>query len=131
MDVSINPWAVLAAAAATFVIGGVWYSLLFAKPWQKAAGVSDEQLASGRLRTFGGSAVLALIMALALAAFLGRNGALFGLITGAITGIAWVSAAFGTNYLFERRPLALFAINAGYNVVTFAAMGLLIGLIQA
>ncbi|MCO4255218.1 DUF1761 domain-containing protein [Pseudarthrobacter sp. HLT1-5] len=36
----------------------------------------------------------------------------------------------GVNYLFERRSLTLFAINAGYNIVTFTAMGAIIGAMQ-
>jgi hypothetical protein len=42
-----------------------------------------------------------------------------------------VAAALGINYLFERRSLALFAINAGYNVIAFAIMGVIIGAMQA
>ena len=47
MELVLNPLAVAAAAASTFILGGLWYSLLFAKPWQRAAGVTDEQLKSG------------------------------------------------------------------------------------
>jgi hypothetical protein len=70
-------------------------------------------------------------MAAALAAFIGRNGAGFGAAAGAVAGIAWVAAAFGVNYLFERRRLALFAINGGYNAVTFTVMGVIVGAMQA
>ena len=34
----INWLAVLAAAVSSFVLGGLWYSALFAKAWQSAAG---------------------------------------------------------------------------------------------
>jgi len=130
VELVVNPWAVLAAAASAFVLGGLWYSLLFAKPWQRAAGLTDEQLRGGTVRAFVGSALLAVVMALALAAFIGATGPLFGLFAGATAGIAWVAASFGMNYLFERRPLALFAINGGYNALSYALMGLLVGLIQ-
>ena len=33
--------------------------------------------------------------------------------------------------LFERRSLRLWAINAGYNVVAFTVMGLIIGVLQS
>ena len=121
----------LAAAAATFVIGGLWYSVLFAKPWQKAAGVSDEALTSGAARIFIGSALLALVMAVSLAAFIGSGGAVFGLLAGLAAGLTWVAAAFGVNYLFERRPLRLWLINGGYNVIVFGVMGVIIGAMQA
>jgi len=31
-------------------------------------------------------------------------------------------------YLFERKPMKLFLINAGYHAVTFPLMGLILGL---
>lgn len=40
------------------------------------------------------------------------------------------SCSSGFRYLFERRTLVLFAINAGYNTVTFTAMGAIIGALQ-
>lgn len=130
MEGTISPLAVGLAALSTFVLGGAWYSFLFAKPWQRAAGVTDEQLAKGAPRIFGGAAVLALIMAASLAAFIGAEGIVFGLLAGLATGVTFVAAAFGINYLFERRSLRLFGINAGYNIVAFALMGLIIGALQ-
>lgn len=31
MDVNINIWAVLAATVAQFIVGGIWYMVLFGK----------------------------------------------------------------------------------------------------
>ncbi|MEO8261503.1 MAG: DUF1761 domain-containing protein [Pseudolysinimonas sp.] len=131
MELSINWLAVLLAAISAFVIGGLWYSLLFAKPWQRAAGVTDEQLKTGMVRIFVGSFLLAVVMAASLAAFIGAGGAAFGLFAGLAAGLTWVAAAFGINYLFERRSIRLFLINASYNVVSFTVMGLIIGAMQA
>ena len=131
MAIDINWWGVLLAALSGFVIGGLWYSLLFAKPWQRAAGVDDAQLRRGVVLAFVGTFVLSLVMAAALAAFIGPNGAGFGAAAGAVAGVAWVVAAFGVNYLFERRSLSLFAINGGYNAVTFTVMGAIVGALQA
>ena len=130
MSVEINWWGVLLAALSAFVIGGLWYSLLFARPWQKAAGVTDDQLKRGVVLAFVGTFVLSFVMAATLAAFIGPNGAPFGAAAGAAAGLAWVAAAFGVNYLFERRSIALFAINGGYNVVTFTVMGVIVGALQ-
>jgi hypothetical protein len=46
-----------------------------------------------------------------------------------MVGAAWVATSFGVIYLFAGRRLALFAIDAGYNVVLFALMGLVVGLL--
>jgi hypothetical protein len=130
MELEINWLGVLLAALATFVVGGLWYSVLFAKVWQREAGVTDEQLKRGTVRVFVGSFLLALVMAVVLAAFIGDGGAGFGMLAGLAAGVAWVAAALGINYLFERRSLTLFAINASYNVVAFTAMGAIIGALQ-
>jgi len=42
---TINYLAVLVSAVIFFIIGGLWYSpLMFANPWIKAMGFSDEKL---------------------------------------------------------------------------------------
>ena len=130
MDGSFNWLAIALAALSSFVIGGLWYSVLFARPWQRAAGVTDDQLAHGTARVFIGSAVLAIVMAISLAAFIGSNGVGFGLFAGFATGLTFVAAAFGVNYLFERRSPVLFAINGSYNVLSFTVMGAIIGALQ-
>ena len=45
-------------------------------------------------------------------------------------GLCWVGAAYGINYLFERRPLGLWAINAGYHTLQFTLFGLIVGLMH-
>ena len=130
MDVSLNWLAVALAAISSFVIGGLWYSLLFARPWQRAAGVTDDQLKTGTAPVFLGSLILAIVMALSLAAFIGSNGPAFGVFAGFATGATFVACAFGVNYLFERRSPVLFAINGSYNVVSFTVMGAIIGALQ-
>lgn len=125
----INWIAVLAAAASSFLLGGLWYSALFAKQWQTAAGLSDAAVKSGNMGLiFGGSFVLALIASASFAIFLGPDvdaatGALYGLTA----GLCWVAASFGINYLFERKSLPLFLINGGYHTLQFTLIGLILG----
>jgi hypothetical protein len=130
MDVSFNWLAIALAAISSFVIGGLWYSLLFARSWQRSAGITDEQLKTGAARVFLGSLILAIVMAISLAAFIGSNGLGFGVFAGFATGATFVAAAFGVNYLFERRSPVLFAINGCYNVLSFTVMGAIIGALQ-
>jgi hypothetical protein len=127
---SLNWLAILAAALSAFLIGGLWYSpLLFQRTWQKATGLSDEQLRKGHPAVvFGGSFVLALVAAIVLAMFLGPKPAPgFAIGASLAAGIGWVATSFGINYLFERKPFALFAVNAGYHVAQYGAMGVVLG----
>jgi hypothetical protein len=127
----INWIAVIVAAAASFLLGGLWYSpVMFGKSWQREAGLTDEQLKQGNMaRIFGLSFVLALLAAWNFANFLGPRPSLaLGLGAGASAGLLWVAGSFGINYLFERRSFKLFAINGGYHTVQFAIFGLVLSL---
>lgn len=127
-----NALAVLAATMGSFVLGGLWYSpLLFARPWQAAAGLSDEQLKAGNpVVIFGGSFVLAFIASATFAMFLGKAPGLnFGLGAGFCAGLCWVASSFGINALFEHRPLGLTLINAGYHTLQFTLIGAILGLL--
>ena len=127
---SINYFAVLVAALSAFLIGGLWYSLLFAKPWMKENGFTEEELSKSNIgKIFGGSFILSFIISFVLALFLGpESNAVIGASTGLMVGLFWVATAMGITYLFERKTLKLFLINAGYHVVTFTVMGFILGI---
>jgi len=128
--VQIHYPAVLAAAAIGFVIGGLWYSpLAFAKPWMQAAGLTEEQTRRASMgKVFGLAALAHLVMAFNLAAFIGPKASLgFGLFAGFAAGLGWVAMSLGVIYLFEQRPLKLWLVNAGYQVLAYTVMGALLG----
>ncbi len=126
---NINFLAAIIASFTGLILGFLWYSVIFAKPWQKLAGVSETQMKKGMPIRALGSYILTLIMAFTLAAFIGAEQTpQFGLFAGLAAGLGWVAMAIGTNYIFEHKPFKLFLINAGYNVVLLAVMGLIIGL---
>ena len=102
--------------------------MLFGRAWQRLTGLSDEALKQHVARTFLVSFVCAAVAATNLAFFLGKDATLgFGLGAGAATGIGWVATAMTTTYLFERKPLALIAIDTGYHAVAYTVMGALLG----
>ncbi len=131
MDLSsLNLLAILVAALTSFVIGGLWYSpILFGKAWMAENGFTEQDTQGNMGMIFGTTFVLALIIAFNLAAFLGPEATFtWGLTAGALAGIGWVAAAIGILYLFERKSMRLFLINAGYHAVTFTVMGGILGL---
>jgi len=124
----INFPAAFFASFTGLILGYLWYSVFFAESWQKLAGVSASQMQKGMPMRALGSYLFTLVMALNLAAFIGPGqSASFGLFAGFAAGIGWVAMAFGSNYLFEHRPLKLYFINAGYNIILLTLMGLIIG----
>ena len=127
----VNLLAVIAAAVASFLLGGLWYSpVLFAKAWQREAGVSDAQLKSANMALiFGLAFVLSLVAAFVFALFHGPRPPLaLGLGAGSSAGLCWVASSFGINYLFERKSLKLFLINGGYHTLQFTLIGLILAL---
>ena len=126
---NVNYLAVLAAAVSSFVIGGVWFSpLMFARSWQREAGLTDEQVRGGAGKAFGSGFVLSLVVATNLGFFLGRHaGIAWGAGAGALAGIGWAAASLATIFLFERRSTTLIVIDGGYLAVSYAVMGAIIG----
>jgi hypothetical protein len=132
MDPSkLNFLAIFAAAAATFLVGGLWYSpVLFGKAWQRETGLTDDELKSRNpVRIFGPAFVLALLMAFNLAAFIGPDATPgFAVAAAFAAGFGWVAFGMGVTYLFEARSLRLWLIDAGYHTVSFTLMGVILGL---
>ena len=127
----VNYLAVVAAAVATFLLGGLWYSpALFGKAWQREAGVSEEQMKNANMAViFGLTFVLSLIAAWVFALFLGpRPPMALGLGAGFSAGLCWVASSLGINYLFERKSLRLWLINGGYHTLQFTIIGLILAL---
>jgi hypothetical protein len=130
MDPSKIHWlAVALAAVSAFLVGGLWYSpLLFGKPWARLVGLTDAQQGQGVARVFGGAFVCAAIASVNLAFFIGdAGGVAFGTMAGFAAGLGWVATGLTTTMLFERRPGALIAIDAGYHVVALTLMGFILG----
>jgi hypothetical protein len=127
----VNYFAIVAAALAAFVLGGLWYSpVLFGKVWQREVGLSDEELKRGNMaRIFGASLILSLIASWVFALFLGpRPPMSLGLGAGFAAGLCWVASSFGMNYLFARRSFKLFLIDGGFHTLQFTVIGLILAL---
>jgi Protein of unknown function (DUF1761) len=131
MSGHVNWMAVIAAAVATFVIGGLWYSpLLFGRAWMGENGLTPEALRTGnRAKIFGLSFVFSLAMAANLAMFLSdaKTTTTWGALAGFLAGFGWVALGIAVIALFERRSWKYVMINGGYMTVAFVAMGLILG----
>lgn len=129
-DVDLNWIAIFVAALVPVVLGGVWYSpLLFARPWMRAAGRTPEDLTGASLG-YALSAVAAVVTSYALARIVRWaevddlwNGALIG----ALVWIGFVATVLAVNTYFGGRSRALWAIDAGYQLLAFLVMGAILG----
>jgi len=119
-------WPVLAGAAAFFVVGAIWYGVLFGKAWQKAAGLSDEDVQSGNMVViFGLTFLFEMLIAMVLWHLIARTGAAPHVVMMMSIGFALgiMAPAIGINYLYQRKSGMLFAIDVGHFTVGMAAMG--------
>ena len=127
----INYLAVLVAALSAFVVGGLWYSpLLCGTAWMRANNFTEDQVNGfSKARMFGCAVPLLLIMAMNLAIFRAddKTDWVWGLTAGLLAGVGWVATGIAVVGLFENKSWTYILINAGYNVVSFALMGLIIG----
>ena len=119
-------WPVLAGTAAFFAVGALWYGVLFTKAWQRAAGLSDADLRRGNMGLiFGLTFAFEMLIAMVLWHLLARTDpkpfVVMMMATGFAVGV--MIPAVGINYLYLRKRLAHFLIDAGHFLFGMAAMG--------
>jgi Protein of unknown function (DUF1761) len=119
-------WPVLAGTGAFFAVGALWYGVIFAVPWQRAAGLSNTQLKSGNMPLiFGLTLAFEMLIAMVLWHLIARTDppqfVVMMMAIGFAVGV--MIPAIGINYLYLRKPLALFLIDAGHFITGMAAMG--------
>lgn len=129
MQIHFNYLAIITTTALGFLIGGLWYGPLFGKAWQREVGLSDETIKKANMiKIFGITIILNIIISMNLSAFLGpKPDVLFGLFAGLAVGMGWVSTSLGIIYLFSRKSLKLYFIDASYQTIVYAAMGAILG----
>ncbi|HEY1649950.1 MAG TPA: DUF1761 domain-containing protein [Terracidiphilus sp.] len=130
--VRLNFLAVLVAAIACFLLEAVWYSY-FLDAWLQGIGRSREWLiGQGVSPTLqSGTALLsAVLMAAAISVitqFAGPQTARRGMKIAALLWLAFVLPTWATEYVFEVRTYALFAINTGFWLIGMVVMGAIVG----
>lgn len=130
--VEINYLAVVVAAAASMVVGAIWYSpLLFAKPWQELVGIKTDAVQSGASMAMVIAAIAGLLTAFVLRHFVvyaGANTWQEGAIVGFWVWLGFVVTTLLVHNAFEQRRKKLFLINAGHHFVELITMGIILTL---
>lgn len=137
MDVQVNLLAVFLAAAATMVVGSIWYAKgVFGNTWAKLAKVdmSKTPKAAEMGWLMGSTFVASLITAYVLAHVTYLSAQFFGqdYMQSALTTAFWVwlgftAARIYTHDAFEGRRKKLTALNVVHELVTFMVMAVVIG----
>jgi hypothetical protein len=125
--------AILLAAVAYFILGSLWYSLLFGEVWTKALesqGIivkepTRRELMVKLLLTF-----LANLLASSGMAYLiywtGSYRLITGIALGIASGICFGATGIGVAYVWESRPVKLFLVDTGYHLVGLTVAGMIL-----
>jgi biotin transporter BioY len=123
----INWLAVIVGAVVYFLFGWIWFGLLFGKQWM-ALEVNIPMTPSST--PYIVSAVVALILSFGVAVALSHDDnrtAAHGAQFGVFFGLFFLASTMLQGMMYEGRPLALWAINAGYQVIGLVILGLIHG----
>jgi hypothetical protein len=129
-----NYVAVVVAAIAYWLLGAVWYGVLFNKPWMQLEHIPQEQIAAMKgaavafpyIMSFLLNLVIAFVLA-QLCAWRSAATAARGASLGVLLWIGFVGPITYTTSMYEMRPIHLFLINEGYVLVGLFLMGAILG----
>ena len=125
--------AVVVCAIVYWLLGGLWYDLLFSKQWMALEHMSAAQASSTNsvwIWPFVLTFLLNLLIAFVLAQvciWRNANTAPRGAAVGAILWLGIVGPIVYTTYMYEMRSVQLFAINEFYALVGLCLMGAILG----
>src|SRR5215475_16232747 len=126
-----NYAAVVVAAIVYWLMGAVWYGVLFSKQWMALENMSVEKTSSmSPVLPYVITFALNLLIAYSLAQIcIWRNADTIGrgASVGVLLWIGFVAPVTYTTYMYELRPWQLFAINQLYPLFGFALMGAILG----
>ena len=119
----INWIAVLVATIAYFLLGALWYSVLFGKKWAQLVKLdtSNPDMRKGMGGMMISTFVLTLIICFGLEVLVVKFNFVqevsYGIKIGLLTGLAFATTAVSIHYIYENKPTNLYLINNGYHVL--------------
>lgn len=125
----LNLLTVVLATLAFWVVGAVWYGLLFGKAWRRETGMDEPPQGSRIAVVMGLTLAFEMLVVLTLAHLVARTGAAPHVVYMMAAGFALtiMTPAIGINYLHQRKSLTLFLIDAGHFLFgLLAAAGVLV-----
>lgn len=127
---SVNLLALLVAALASMGIGFLWYSpFLLGKPWMKLMGYSESDLKAAQ-KEMGTGYLLSLIATIVTVFVLAQvfnwivpNTLTTALVVSLMLWIGFIAPVQFSDVVFGRKPMNLYLINTGYQLVSVLVMG--------
>ena len=126
-----NYLAVIVAAIAYWLLGAIWYGVVFGEAWMALEHMTAEQARSmNPVLPYLITLALNMLIAYALAQVcIWRNANTLGrgASVGVLLWIGFVGPVTFTTYMYEMRPKELYAINQFFPLAGFVLMGAILG----
>lgn len=126
----INYLAVIVSTVVHFMIGGLWYGLIFSHQFTTQIGWTPAQMEQVAAKSHGREYLIAfvcsLVMIYILAHFVqytGAKGVVGGMQTGFWLWLGFVATTQLATVIFEQRKLGLYLLNVGYQLVASLICG--------
>jgi hypothetical protein len=121
---------VIISAVVQWLLGALWYGVVFKKSWMKFVGFAEGEKPQYRLFGMVVSLVACLLLSFVLAHTVGWAGSITFTGGAKIAIICWLgfmAPPLFTQHVFENRRANLFAINASYWLLAMAVGGGIMG----
>ena len=134
-QISINYWAVLAAAVANMVLGFLWYGPLFGAQWMKLTNIDkskiDDAKKKGMSKIYALAFLTSIVMSFILAYFLRYVQAgtiLEGIILAFLLWIGFFATTQLGSVLWEGKSAKLYFLNTLYYLASLCIMSIILTL---
>jgi len=125
-------WVILLAAVAFFMIGWLWYGVLFMEKWMALEGMSaDGSDPAGSTMAIG--FLISLLQALGVAGMMsafGKSGIGSGLKAGLLAWLFFAVPLMAYRWNYADGPAELFHIDIAHLLVGYLVMGLIYGVLR-
>jgi hypothetical protein len=129
---SFNWLAVVVAAVAYFMLGAVWYSMLFKNIWIKGSGIDmnspEAKKGGGMLMIM--TLVLEFVTVVGLAILAYRQFLVGDMINGVklglLTGVCFAAIAVWISFMYQMKPKSMMAVDGGYHILGHVISGAII-----
>jgi len=123
----VNYVWIVVAALVQWLLGALWYGVIFKKSWRKLVGFSEGEKPTNAVFALAAALVANLLLSYALAVVIhtALNATVFtkGFMLGVICWLGFMAPPLFAQHIFEGRRANLFAINAAYWLLAMAFAG--------
>ena len=134
MSVPTNFLAVVVAALVNYIIGAIWYGVLFRNAWQKLSGTGEMKVnALSIILGLVGAFLMSFVLHHALFfanEYLKTSGVGGGLMVGFFNWIGFIAPVTIGVVTYEKKPFTLWILNNAYWLISLLVMGIILAVWQ-